>query len=242
MNIEDIISKLESLANPESVKGMARYGINPENTLGISIPQLRAMAKSIGKSHSLADELWRSGEHEARILAAMTDEPRKVTDEQLERWVKDIDSWDVCDMCCSNLFDRTKYARKKAVEWSGRKEEYVKRAGFSLMAALAVHDKGSPDDLFIGFLPVIERESTDERNYAKKAVNWALRQIGKRNAALNRPNQKRETNPGNRFQEHQMDRVRCPQRTDRGSGAGETQGGTGPQIRKRKEETRVSSR
>lgn len=186
MNIEDIISKLKSLANPESVKGMARYGINPENTLGISIPQLRSMAKSIGKSHSLADELWRSGEHEARILAAMIDEPGKVTDEQLERWVKDIDSWDVCDMCCSNLFDRTKYARKKAVEWSGRKEEYVKRAGFSLMAALAVHDKGSPDDLFIGFLPVIERESTDERNYVKKAVNWALRQIGKRTPALNR--------------------------------------------------------
>ena len=186
MRNDEILRKLRSLANPESVKGMARYGIGPENALGVSVPQLRSIAKSLGKDHFLAQELWESGVHEARMLAAMVDEPAKVTEEQMERWVWEIDSWDVCDTCCSSLFDKTDLARKKALEWPGREEEFVKRSGFSLMAALAVHDKGAPDDLFIGFLPVIEHESTDERNYVKKAVNWALRQIGKRSVVLNR--------------------------------------------------------
>jgi 3-methyladenine DNA glycosylase AlkD len=114
------------------------------------------------------------------------DEPAKVTEAQLERWARDFDSWDICDGVCSNLFDRTPFARGKAIEWSARREEYVKRAGFVLMAALAVHDKKAPDALFREFLPLIEREATDERNFVKKAVNWALRQIGKRNGALNR--------------------------------------------------------
>ncbi|MDD1773764.1 MAG: DNA alkylation repair protein [Methanomassiliicoccales archaeon] len=185
MRSDEVLRELRSMADPESVKGMAQYGIRSEDALGISVPQLRSIAKSIGKNHSLAQELWESGVHEARMLAAMVDEPAEVTEEQMESWVRSIDSWDICDICCSSLFDKTRFAWKKALDWPGRKEEFVKRSGFSLMAALAVHDKKATDDLFIKFLPVIERESTDERNYVKKAVNWALRQIGKRNMALN---------------------------------------------------------
>jgi len=185
MECEDILRKLESLANPENVAGMARFGINPKNTLGISVPTLRKMAKGIGKDHVLAQELWASCVHEARMLASLIDDPRLVTEEQMERWVADFDSWDVCDGCCADLFDRTPFAYRKAVEWAGRDEEFVKRAGFALMAALAVHDKRAPDEAFLAFLPVIKRESADERNFVKKAVNWALRQIGKRNARLN---------------------------------------------------------
>jgi 3-methyladenine DNA glycosylase AlkD len=116
----------------------------------------------------------------------MIDAPEKVTEAQLERWVKDFDSWDVCDQDCSNLFDQTKFAHKKAVEWSKRREEFIKRAGFVLMAALAVHDKEADNEKFLRFLRVIKREATDERNFVKKAVNWALRQIGKRNLSLNK--------------------------------------------------------
>ncbi len=182
----EIVAELESLADSANVAGMARYGINPENTLGVSIPRLRAMAKRIGRDHALARELWASGIHEARVLAGLVDDPARVTAAQLERWVKDFDSWDVCDGVCSNLFDRTPFAHEKAVAWSARPEEFVKRAGFVLMAALAVHDKKALDERFRKFLPLIEREAADERNFVKKAVNWALRQIGKRNRALNR--------------------------------------------------------
>ena len=186
MQLEDILRRLESLADPKAVEGMARFGINPKNTYGVSIPNLRAMAKKIGRDHLLAQQLWSSGIHEARILAGMVDAPEMVTEEQMEQWVKDFDSWDVCDQCCSNLFDKTKFAHQKAVEWSRRREEFVKRAGFVLMAALTVHDEKATDKEFLKFLPIIKRESTDDRNFVKKAVNWALRQIGKRNAALNR--------------------------------------------------------
>ena len=137
-------------------------------------------------NHNLAQELWASGIHEARILACMIDDPEMVNEEQIERWVKDFDSWDVCDQCCSNLFDKTEFAYQKAVEWSKRNEEFVKRAGFVLMACLAVHDKKAKDKEFLRFLPIIKRESADNRNFVKKAVNWALRQIGKRNLNLNR--------------------------------------------------------
>jgi 3-methyladenine DNA glycosylase AlkD len=185
MECEDILERLKSLANAENVAGMARFGINPENTLGVSIPVLRKMAREIGRNHGLAQELWSTGVHEARILASMVDDPRLVTEEQMERWAADFDSWDVCDQCCGNLFDKTELAYRKAVEWAARDEEFVKRAGFALMAWLAFHDKRAPDEAFLGFLPVIKRESVDGRNYVKKAVNWALRHIGKRNAALN---------------------------------------------------------
>jgi len=165
---------------------MERFGINPRNTYGVSIPVLRTMAKELGKSHSLALKLWESGIHEARILASMMDVPDRVTNEQMERWVKDFDSWDVCDQCCSNLFDKTELAYQKAYEWSSRPEEFVKRAGFVLMAALAVHDQKAPNARFLKFLKTIRREAADERNFVRKAVNWSLRQIGKRNLELNR--------------------------------------------------------
>ena len=185
MECEAVLAKLKSLANPKNVAGMARFGINPENTLGISVPVLRKMAKELGRDHALAQELWASGVHEARMLASLIDDPRLVTEEQMERWVADFDSWDVCDGCCGDLFDKTEFAHRKAVQWAGRDEEFVKRAGFALMAWLAVHDKRAPDEAFLEFLPVIKRESADGRNFVKKAVNWALRQIGKRNASLN---------------------------------------------------------
>ena len=165
---------------------MARFGINPKNTYGVSIPELRKIAKKVGKNHELPEELWASEIHEARILAGMIDYPEMVSEEQMEKWVRDFDSWDVCDQCCSNLFDKTKFAHKKAIGWSKRDEEFAKRAGFVLMAALAVHDRKANDKDFLKFLPIIKRESKDERNFVKKAVNWALRQIGKRNGNLNK--------------------------------------------------------
>ncbi len=186
MQYDDILKKLKSLSDPKAVEGMARFGINPENTFGVSIPNLRKIAKETGKDHALAQQLWASGIHEARILASMVDNPKMVTEEQLERWVKDFDSWDVCDQCCMNLFDKTKFAYQKVVEWSRREEEFVRRAGFTLMATLAVHDKKASDEEFLKFLPIIKREASDNRNFVKKAVNWALRQIGKRNLNLNR--------------------------------------------------------
>ncbi|MBU2535637.1 MAG: DNA alkylation repair protein [Chloroflexi bacterium] len=185
MQSNEIIQKIKSLANPENVEGMARFGINPTNTYGVSIPNLRKMARETGKDHELALELWASGIHEARLLACLIERPDMVTGEQLESWVKGFDSWDVCDICCGHLFDRTAVAYRKAQEWSEREEEFVRRAGFVLMAALSVHDKKASDEDFAGFLPMIKKHATDERNYVKKAVNWALRQIGKRNWNLN---------------------------------------------------------
>ncbi len=180
-----ILKRLKSMSNKENVAGMARFGINPKNTYGISIPDLRRIAKELGRDHVLALQLWRSGIHEARILASMIDDPQKVTPSQMERWGKDFDSWDVCDQCCSNLFHKTALARKKAVEWSSRKEEFVKRAAFALMAAMAAHDKTKDDAQFKRFLKIISVRSNDERNFVKKAVNWALRGIGKRSSDLN---------------------------------------------------------
>jgi len=184
--LDKILKTLQSLSNPEAVAGMARFGINPKNTYGISIPNLRKLAKEIGVDHDLAQKLWTGGIHEGRILATMIDDPRRVTEKQMEKWVKDFDSWDVCDQCCMNLFEKTRYAYRKAMKWSSRREEFVKRAGYTLMARLAVSDKGASDTEFERFLPLIRRGAPDERNYVKKAVNWALRQIGKRNARLHR--------------------------------------------------------
>lgn len=186
MKYREVIKKLKSLSNPKNVAGMARFGINPKNTLGISVYVLRDIAKKIGKSHKLAQQLWDSEIHEARILAGFIDKPSEVTERQMEKWVRDFDSWDVCDQVCGNLFDKTKFAYKKAFEWSKRKEEFVKRAGFVLMATLSVHDKNSKDKDFDKFFPIIKKHSIDERNFVKKAVNWALRQIGKRNLNLNK--------------------------------------------------------
>ncbi len=185
MQYDDILKKLKGLSDPKAVEGMARFGINPENTFGVSIPNLRKIAKETGIDHALAQQLWASGIHEARILASMVDDPRRTTEEQMESWVKDFDSWDVCDGCCMNLFEKTRFAYQKAVEWSSNDKEFIKRAGFVLMARLAVSDKRADDKQFELFFSIIKREASDNRNFVKKAVNWALRQIGKRNLNLN---------------------------------------------------------
>jgi len=185
MTAEMIVDELRGIANPENVKGMARFGISSNNTLGISMPVIRQMAKEFRGNHDLALELWDSGIHEARILAALIDDPKKVTEAQMEKWVYEFDSWDVCDQCCMNLFDKTPLAVKKIFEWSEREEEFVKRAAFAMMATLAVHNKKLSDEEMMEFLPLIIAKSDDERNFVKKAVNWALRQIGKRNMFLN---------------------------------------------------------
>jgi len=186
LSYEDVIARLRALANPEDAEGMSRFGIQGKEVLGIRIPELRKLAKEIKKNHQLALQLWDSGIHEARILATMIDDPKKVSEEQMDVWAAGFDSWDVCDQACGNLFDKTPYAYDKAVEWSGRDEEFAKRAAFALMAWLAVHDKKKPDEAFEPFFGIIERESADERNFVKKAANWALRQIGKRSVGLNK--------------------------------------------------------
>ncbi len=183
---DQIINRLKKYSVPKNREGMARFGIEVKYALGVSVPNLRKTAKEIGKDHKLAQELWGTKIHEARILAGMIDDPKLVTEKQMESWVSEFNSWDLCDQCCMNLFDRTPLAYKKASEWSKRKEEFVKRAGFALMAVLAFHDKKAKDEVFIKFLPIIKKESTDQRNFVKKAVNWALRQIGKRNLNLNK--------------------------------------------------------
>jgi 3-methyladenine DNA glycosylase AlkD len=186
VSVDDVVARLREMADPANVAGMQRFGISGGEMLGISVTTLRAVAKDIGRDHALALQLWDTGIHEARMLATIVDDPAKVTRAQMERWVKQIDSWDICDGACYGLFDRTPHAIDKAFEWSARKPEFQKRAGFVLMAGMAVHDKHAGDDVFLSFLPVIAREAHDERNFVKKAVNWALRQIGKRNLALNR--------------------------------------------------------
>lgn len=162
---------------------MVYAGINPENTLGVSMPDIRSVGKSL-RDHELALALWETGIHEARILAAIVDQPAKVTPEQMDHWTAGFDSWDVCDQVCLNLFVHTPYAVEKARLWAESDLEFVKRAGFALMATLAVHGKKVDDTAFTEFLKIIERSGADNRNYVKKAVNWALRQIGKRSATL----------------------------------------------------------
>jgi len=186
MDYEEIIQKLQSLANPENVKGMARYGINPKNNLGISIYQLRPLAKEIGRNHTLALKLWGSKIHDARLLACFIDDPKRVTADQMDKWAEDFDSWDICDQACTSLFDLSLLAYEKVYQWADHEKEFVKRAAFSLIAGLAVHDKIATDKEFEQFLPIIIKQSVDERNYVKKAVNWALRNIGKRNLHLNK--------------------------------------------------------
>jgi 3-methyladenine DNA glycosylase AlkD len=190
MSVESVLREMRAKADPKAVEGMARFGISSRNTLGLSIPTLRGMARRLGENHGLALALWKSGIHEARILAAMVDDPGKVTEKQMNNWVEEFDSWDVCDQCCGSLFDKTPFAYDKALEWSKREEEFVKRAGYVLMAELAVHDKEAEDMKFLEFFEAMERGSTDSRNFVKKAVNWAVRQIGKRNLRLNMEAQK----------------------------------------------------
>jgi 3-methyladenine DNA glycosylase AlkD len=182
----NVLAELRRLANPTNVAGMARFGIDGQNLLGISVVQLRAIAKRTGRDHSLAEELWASGIFEARILAAFVAEPARVTRRQANAWAKDFECWADCDGLCIHLFRKTPFAHDLAVAWSSRREELVKRAGFTMMATLAVHDKVAGNEVFRGYLCRVHEASTDERHNVKKGVNWALRQIGKRNLILNR--------------------------------------------------------
>ena len=183
--VEEVLEMLAAKANPDQLAGMAKYGMTVENRLGVKVPQIRRIAKEIGKNHKLALELWETGITETMIIASMVDVPDEVTEEQMEAWVLDFDSWDVCDQVCMNLFDKTTLVWKKIHDWSDREEEFVKRAAYALIACLAVHDKGASDEVFISLIPVIKAGVTDNRNYVKKAVNWALRNTGKRNPELN---------------------------------------------------------
>jgi len=181
----DVVRTLERMGDRSRLEGMARFGIDTGRAVGVTVTELRRFARDLGRDHELAAALWASGVHEARLLASLVDEPDMVSEAQMEAWVADLDSWDVCDGVCGNLFDRTPFALDKAVEWSSREPELEKRAAFALVASAAVHRKDLPDAAFASLLPVIRVEATDERNYVKKAVSWALRQIGKRSSGLN---------------------------------------------------------
>lgn len=184
MHSEEVLTVLKNLGQPRNVAGMAQFGIRPAAALGVPKPALRKLARDLGRDHELAQGLWASGVHEARVLASMIDDPSKVTADQMDVWAAAFDNWDICDQCCLNLFWRVAYAYEKAGEWGTDEREFVKRAGFVLMAGLAIHDKKASDDRFDGFLYSVKRESADDRDYVRKAISWALRQIGKRNAKL----------------------------------------------------------
>ncbi len=185
MEFDHIITQLVKLSNPEDIEGMKRFGIKSQKTYGVRIPELRKIAKKAGKNHKLAKELWEADYRETKILACMIDDSELVTEEQMDDWVTNFDSWEICDQCCMNLFRKTLFVNKKILEWSTHPEEFVKRAAFTLIAVIAVHDKKAQDVKFEQYFPLIINESTDTRHYVKKAVNWALRDIGKRNMALN---------------------------------------------------------
>ena len=165
---------------------MAKFGISVEGRLGVSVPELRKLAKEVGRDHRLAQSLWKTGIAEARIVAAFVDDPAAVTSAQMDRWVKDFDSWDVCDQACLSLFDKSPLAWQKIPRWAGREQEFVKRAAFALIAGLAWHDKQAADQRFTDLFPILMKGADDDRNYVKKAVSWAIRNIGKRNPKLNR--------------------------------------------------------
>jgi 3-methyladenine DNA glycosylase AlkD len=182
---QQVVDWLKRKGTKATRDGMARYAIPSDKAFGVPVGVMRRHAKSIGQSHELAAVLWETGWYEARMIATFLDEPARVTPEQMDRWCRDFDSWAICDTACFHLFDRTPHAWKKVRTWSGKRDEFVKRAAFALLASLAVHDKAAGDDQFLGCLPLVERASTDERNFVKKGVNWALRTIGRRNAKLN---------------------------------------------------------
>jgi 3-methyladenine DNA glycosylase AlkD len=184
-SVEEVLEELKARARSDQLEGMARYGMSVDKRLGVAVPDMRKIAKEAGKEHRLALALWKTGIPEAMMVASMVDIPEEVTEGQMEEWVKDFNSWDLCDQVCMNLFDKTPLAWKKVLDWSARREEFVKRAAFALIACLAWHDKEAPDEKFMRLIPVIKQGATDERNFVKKAVNWALRNMGKRNQNLN---------------------------------------------------------
>lgn len=186
MTYNEIIAELESHRDPAALPFMAKYGITPERAYGVKIPVLRGIAKRAGRDHALALKLWDTDTRETRILASMIADPARCAPELADAWAEQFTYWEICDACCMNLFEDTPFAYDKAFEWSAREEEGIKRAGFVMMARLAVSDKKAPDNKFEVFLPIIEREAHDPRNMVKKGINWALRQIGKRSRALNK--------------------------------------------------------
>ncbi|MGB7969207.1 MAG: DNA alkylation repair protein [Methanobacterium sp.] len=185
MEFDEVIKKLVKLSDTENIEGMERFGIKSPKAYGVKIPELRKIAQKTGKNHLLAKEFWKADYRETKILACMIEDVELVTEEQMDRWVSEFDNWEICDQCCMNLFWKTLFVDKKIFEWSTHEEEFVKRAAFTLIAVLAVHDKKARDFKFEQFFPIIIHESVDNRNYVKKSVNWALRQIGKRNIELN---------------------------------------------------------
>src|SRR2546421_1648481 len=180
------LGELRALGEQRNIDGMARFGIRAKVVYGVAKPKMDELARRIGKNHELALQLWATGVHDGRILAGLIDEPEQVNASQMERWVRDFDNWDVCDGTCCHLFVFAVPAWAKAVEWSSRKKEFEKRAGFALMAYLAYRDKSAPDAKYQRLFSIIRREARDARNFVRKAVNWALRQIGKRKLKLNR--------------------------------------------------------
>ncbi len=170
------------------IEGMRRYGIRPQRMIGLSVPQLRTLARTLTREHGLdqrlAEALWETGIHDALVLASLVGDPGKITPRVMERWARDFASWDVCDACCCNLFDRSPHAWTQVEKFARSPDEFVRRAAFSMTAAIAVHDKAAEDSVFLNALPLIEKYAFDERNFVRKALNWALRSIGKRNAAL----------------------------------------------------------
>lgn len=183
--LQQALDLLQADARPGELAGMARFGIKPEGRLGLSIPAMRRIAKTLGRDHELALALWDTGIPDARIVAGMLVEPAQLTSTQMDRWAQGFASWDVCDQVCNNAFRASPLAWDKVSSWSIIREEFMRRAAFALLASMAVHDKNAADERFIKLLPLIEATAGDERNFVKKAVNWALRNIGKRNLALN---------------------------------------------------------
>ncbi len=183
--VEQAIEELRSLATAANLAGLARYAIPSDKALGVSMTSMKGLAKKLGRSHQLAAGLWATDIYDARMLATLVDEPALVTAEQMESWALDFDNWAICDTACFALFDRTSHAWSKVEEWASRREEFVKRAAFALLASLTVHDKKALDPPYLLGLELVEKEATDDRNFVKKAVNWALRSIGKRNPDLN---------------------------------------------------------
>ena len=180
----EILKEMRVLARPDALAGMARFGVDTRAALGLSVPQIRQIARRFGTNQALAEELWLSGVHEARILATLVADPKAISRSTMDRWAADCYSWDVCDSCSCNLFDRTPYVWQKIPKWAADKREYVRRAAFSTLACAAVHDKSADDQHFLDGLALVEKYAFDDRNFVRKSVNWALRNIGKRNERL----------------------------------------------------------
>ncbi len=183
-SVKEILKQLRAWGSAENVAGMARFGITVSDAYGVPMGKVKELAKELGKDHARALELWQTGNREARLLAAFTADPKQLTRAEMDRWARDFDSWDICDGCAIHLFRKSPLAWEQALKWTQQKPEFIRRAGFAMIATLAVHDKKAPDETFLEVLPIIEAAATDDRNFVKKAVNWALRQIGKRNPDL----------------------------------------------------------